>query len=114
MKNFKLAIIAFLLFTGINSVHAQDADNKWALSFGINAVDFNSGGLSDIGNMVNDYLGTRDWNVLPAISTVTVSRYTNYGISVRLAGSLNKIDKGAGTPTEVNGLSFFSLDAAAI
>lgn len=114
MKNFKIAVVAFLMFAGVTSVQAQDEDNKWALSFGINAVDFNSGGVSDIGNMVKDYLGTRDWNILPAISTISVSRYTNYGISVRVAGSLNKIDKGAGNPTDVDGLSFFALDAAAI
>ena len=62
--------------------------------------------------MVKDYLGTSDWNMLPAISTISVSRYTNYGISVRVAGSLNKIDKGAAGDTD--GLSFFALDAAAV
>ena len=114
MKKIKIAMLAFVMFAGIGSVQAQDEDNKWALSFGINAVDFNKGGLNDIGAMVKDYLGTGDWNVLPAISTISVSRYTNYGLSVRVGGSLNKIDKGAGSKEEVDGLSFFSLEAAAV
>lgn len=105
-------MLAFLMFAGVTSVQAQDEDNKWALSFGINAVDFNNGGFNDIGGMIKDYLGTSDWNVLPAISTVSVSRYMNYGLSVKVSGSLNKIDK---VPSgNVDGLSFFALDAAAI
>ena len=107
-------MLAFLMFAGVTSVQAQDEDNKWALSFGINAVDFNKGGLNDIGRMIEDYISTSDWNVLPAISTVSVSRYMNYGLSVRVSGSLNKIDKGAGSLADVDGLSFFSLEAAAL
>ncbi|MDG2280741.1 MAG: OmpA family protein, partial [Flavicella sp.] len=90
MKKFKITMLAFLMFAGVTSVQAQDEDNKWALSFGINAVDFNRGDLNDIGAMIGDYVGTSDWNVLPAISTVSVSRYTNYGLSVKVSGSLNK------------------------
>ena len=49
MKNLKIAIFAFLLVAGINTTQAQDEDNLWALSFGVNIVDVNEGGLSDIG-----------------------------------------------------------------
>lgn len=111
MKTIKLCIICAILFS-VNLVQAQDENNKWALSFGINAVDINKGGFNDFGNMVKDYLGTSDWNVIPAISTVSVSRYMNYGLSVKVAGSLNKIDKVSGG--DVDGLSFFALDAAAV
>jgi len=97
-------MLAVVLFAGVTSVQAQDEDNKWALSFGIHAVDFNNGGLNDIGGMIEDYISTSDWNVLPAISTVSVSRYMNYGLSVRVSGSL----------ADVDGLSFFSLEAAAL
>lgn len=112
MKKFKIAMLAFVMFVGVTSVQAQDEDNKWALSFGINAVDISTAGLTDVGGMIKDYLGTSDWNVLPAISTVSVSRYMNYGLSVKVSGSLNKIDKGP--QGDVDGLSFFALDAAAV
>lgn len=111
MKTIKLSIIFALMFA-INIGNAQDEDNKWAIGFGINAVDINKGGFNDIGNMVKDYLGTSDWNVLPAVSTVSVSRYMNYGLSVKVAGSLNKIDKAPNG--NVDGVSFFALDAAAL
>jgi len=112
MKNFKIAIVAFLMFAGVTSVQAQDEDNLWALSFGINAVDVNQKGFTDIEKAVKDYLGTSDWNTLPAISTISVSRYMNYGLSVEVSGSLNKIDKAPSG--DVKGLSFFSLDASAV
>jgi hypothetical protein len=115
MKNFKTVIVAFLLFTGVNSIQAQNEDNKWALSFGVNAVDFNNAGLSDVVGTVKDYLGVSDWNTIPAISTISVSRYTNYGLSVRLSGSLNKIDSGATGPIgSVDGSSFFAFNVAAV
>ena len=112
MKNLKIAIFAFLLVAGINTTQAQDEDNLWALSFGVNIVDVNEGGLSDIGGMVSDFLGTGDWNAIPAISTISVSRYMNYGLSVGITGSLNKIDTAV-TEDDVNGLSFFALNVAA-
>lgn len=112
MKKIKLSIICALLFA-FNLVQAQDEDNKWAIGFGINAVDINNGGFNDIGNLVKDYLGTSDWNAIPAISTISVSRYLNYGLSVKVMGSLNKIDT-AQALDDVDGLSFFGLNAAAV
>jgi outer membrane protein OmpA-like peptidoglycan-associated protein len=106
MIKIKLSIICFLLFS-LNLVQAQDQENKWALSFGVNAVDINNGGLNEIGAMVKDYLVPNDWNILPAISTVSVSRYMNYGLSVKVTGSLNKISKA-------DDQSFFALNAAAV
>ena len=113
MKKLKIAIMACLLFAGVSSVQAQDEDNLWAISFGVNAVDINNGGFSDFGHLAKDYIGVSDWNILPAISTISVSRYMNYGLSVKLMGSLNKIDQ-ADTAGEVDGLSFFAINAAAV
>ena len=113
MKKRKITILAFLLFAGVNSINAQDKDNKWALSFGVNAVDASTAGLSDIGAMASDYFSTDDWNVLPAISTIAVSRYMNYGLSVKVSGSLNKIQY-VREKNDSEGLSFSSVDAAAV
>lgn len=109
MKNLKIAIFAFLLFAGANSIQAQDEENKWALSFGVNMVDVANGGL---GSNIKDYLGTKDWNIIPAVSKLDVSRYMNHGLSVQLSASLNKIDQAADAG-EVNGLSFFAISASA-
>ena len=111
MNKIKIFTLVFLCVLS-TKINAQDEDNKWALAIGVNAVDINKGGLNDIGRMIEDYISTSDWNVLPAISTVSVARYMNYGLSVKLAGSLNKIDKAPGG--DVDGLSFFALDAAAV
>ena len=46
---------------------------------------------------------------------VSVTRYLNDGFSVRLLGSLNRIDKELGVNNTLqNPLSFFALDAAAL
>ena len=39
MKQVKLAMLALFMFAGFSSVNAQDANNPWAISFGLNAVD---------------------------------------------------------------------------
>ncbi len=109
MKNLKRAFIAALLFVGIGNINAQDADNVWMLNLGVNAVDFSSAGPSDIGGMFEDYFDADDWNVIPAISRISVSRYIDKGFSAELAGSLNKITKTPGVGAEDFG--YFSIDA---
>ena len=111
MKKLKIAVMALMLFAGVSNVKAQDADNLWALSFGVNMVDINNGGFSDIGGMVKDYLGLSDLNTIPAVSHLSVTRYLNNGFNVELGAALNKIDQAA-LAGEVDGLSFFSIDAA--
>ena len=91
-EKFKIAIFVFLLLAGVDTIQAQDEENKWVLGFGINIVDLNNGGFSDIGELFKDYAGSGDWNTIPAISTISVSRYMNYGLSVGIAGSLNKVE----------------------
>jgi OOP family OmpA-OmpF porin len=72
-----------------SNVNAQDRNNPWALSFGVNTIDFYNG--SDFGNKMKDFLGTSDWNVLPSISRISAEKYLEKGFSLQLAGSLNKI-----------------------
>jgi OOP family OmpA-OmpF porin len=89
MKQLKIAVIALFMFALGSNVNAQDQNNPWALSFGVNTVDFYNG--SDFGDQMKDLLGNSDWNVLPNISRISAEKYLEKGFSLQLAGSLNKI-----------------------
>ena len=116
MKHLKVAFLALLLVTGFSNVNAQDEDNPWAVSFGVNAVDFyptNAPGmLTEAGNSTgwfDEYFNADDhWNIVPAISRLTVARHLADGFSFEVAGSFNKISKIG--DMEVNDYSFWALD----
>jgi len=112
MKQLKIAAIAFFALLTLNGVKAQDADNPWAIKFGVNTVDFIQD-ANDFGDHVNDYLGfDEDWNILPAISNLTVERYLNDHFSLQLGGSINKIDNYDMTPGTLDGEFYWSLNGA--
>jgi len=43
MKNIKLAVIALFTLVSTYNVNAQDSNNPWAISIGVNAVDVRGG-----------------------------------------------------------------------
>ena len=90
MKRLKLAVIALFMVAGISNVNAQDENNPWAVSFGVNVVDFYNG--NNFTNQVKDLLGNKDWNILPSISRISGEKYLDKGFSLQLAGSMNKIE----------------------
>lgn len=110
MKHLKVALLALLLITGFSNVNAQDENNPWAIGFGVNAVDFyptNSGDLP--GKWYDEFANADDhYNILPAISKLTVGRYLAAGFSLELGGTLNKIEKIG--DFEADDLSFFAVD----
>ena len=89
MKHLRKVLFVVALFAGF-SMNAQDENNPWAISFGVNSVDFYTNGAS-VGNQVKDLLGSSDWNILPSISRISAEKYLEKGFSLQLAGSLNKI-----------------------
>ena len=89
MKNIKLAIIALFTLVSTYNVNAQDSNNPWAISIGVNAVDVRDGG--DFSGMLKDHLKTQDWNFLPTISRITAERFLEDGFTLQLAGSMNRI-----------------------
>ena len=89
MKQLKIAVIALFTLALGSNVNAQDQNNPWAVSFGVNTIDFYNG--SDFGDQMKDLLGSKDWNVLPSISRISAEKYLDKGFSLQLAGSLNKI-----------------------
>ena len=111
MKNLGKILVAFLLIVGLSNVNAQDRDNPWLVGFGVNAIDAfptNSdkpyaGGWFDSFYDVGDH-----WNILPSISTITVSRHVGDGFSLGVRGSLNRIDKLG--DFEADELSHYAID----
>jgi len=96
MKHLNKIIIAVVLFAGLNT-QAQDSNNPWAVSFGVNALDTKTsagGGKNWLdGHLSQPYKIKDNWNVLPTISYVGVTRYLGDNFSVGISGSLNKVSK---------------------
>ncbi|TFG78911.1 MAG: OmpA family protein [Flavobacteriales bacterium] len=107
MKHLSKLLIAALLIVGYNSIQAQDMNNPWQVSFGVNAIDtYPTGDGSSFGNEffnVNDH-----WNILPSISYIGLSKYVGSGFSVGARGSLNKINKLG--DVKVDDLSHYAID----
>ncbi|QLE00969.1 OmpA family protein [Galbibacter sp. BG1] len=112
MKHLSKLLVAAFLFVGISNMNAQDQNNPWQISFGVNAVDAyptNSDRPYASEAWFDEYFNASDhWNILPSISYVGVSKYVGSGISVGVRGSLNKIDKLG--DTEVDDWSYYGVD----
>ena len=89
MKNIKLAVIALFTLVATYNVNAQDSNNPWAISIGVNVVDVR--GSDDFTSVIEDHLGTSDWNLIPTISRITAERFLEDGFTLQLAGSMNRI-----------------------
>ncbi|MFP9113127.1 OmpA family protein [Flavobacterium sp. RHBU_3] len=93
MKHLNKLFVAALLATGLTA-QAQNEDNPWALSFGVNAVSNRFGASSEFGDQFTHFFKTDEsWNVLPSVSYLNVSRYIGSGFAFGVTGSVNKIDK---------------------
>ncbi|MFK7812388.1 MAG: OmpA family protein [Maribacter sp.] len=107
MKHLSKLMAVALLLVGFGSIQAQDENNPWQVSFGVNAIDvYPTGDVSSFGNQLfnaNDH-----WNILPSISYIGVSKSVGDGFAVGVRGSLNKISKLG--DTRVDDLSHYALD----
>ena len=113
MKHLSKLLVVALVFVGFNSIQAQDENNPWQVTIGVNAIDayptndennpFSSTTLFDEYFNVSDH-----WNILPSVSYVGVSKYVGDGFSVGARGSLNRIEKMG--DTSVDDLSYYALD----
>ncbi|EZH75079.1 cell envelope biogenesis protein OmpA [Aquimarina atlantica] len=118
MKHLSRFLVASLLVLGFSTANAQDENNPWAVSIGINAVDiFPTGGdLTSQGEIFDEYFNASDhWNILPSVSKLSVGRYIGDGFSFTAAGSVNKIENWGENPTtgedlKVDDLSYYALD----
>ncbi len=121
MKNLNKIIVALLMFLGLNS-QAQDSNNPWAITFGVNAVDTRTS-AGERNKLINNHLDEawkvkENWNIIPSVSFLQVGRSIGDNFSVVFGGSVNKITKlvnpiGNNQVTVVNpgDLAFYAVDA---
>ncbi len=102
MKQLSRLLVVGLLILGLNNIQAQDENNPWQFSLGVNAIDVyptNADAASflpnyETGALFDEYFNANDhWNIIPSISYLSVSRYVGDGFSVGVRGSLNRIEK---------------------
>ncbi|WP_395052656.1 OmpA family protein [Flavobacterium sp.] len=104
MKHLNKVLVTLLMFAGLSS-QAQDSNNKWAISFGANAVD---GGrvsaASKIEDQFSQYFDAKAyWSIIPSVSALSVSRYVGDNFSFGVTGSVNKINKIVGERLTIPG-----------
>ena len=94
MKNLNKLFASLLLVAGL-AAQAQDSDNKWAISFGANAVDgARVSAASKVEDQFSQYFNAKEyWNIIPSVSYLNVSRYIGKNFSFGVTGSVNKINK---------------------
>ncbi|MDX1277319.1 OmpA family protein [Oceanihabitans sediminis] len=117
MKNLSRLLFAMLLVLGFSNTHAQDENNPWAMSFGVNAVDlYPVGEDTPQGDYFDEFFNVGDhWNILPSLSSISVSKYINDGFSFGVGGSINRIEKigqiGKDIPSlRVEEMSYYAVD----
>ncbi len=118
MKHLSRFLVASILVLGLSTANAQDENNPWAVSIGINAVDiFPTGGdLITQGEIFDEFFNASDhWNILPSVSRLSVGRYIGDGFTFTVAGSVNKIENAGelpdGTNVSVDDISYYAADA---
>ena len=97
MKHLNKLFIAVMMVMALSS-HAQNDNNPWALSFGVNAVDTRTSAAGGGKNWLDHHFSqmfnvSENWNILPSVSYLSVARSVGDNFSVGLQGSINKIDK---------------------
>ena len=105
----RLLLVALLVFS-FSNVNAQDDNNPWQISFGVNAVDFYPVGEdAPLGDYFDEFFNASDhWNILPSLSTITVSKYLNDNFSFAVGGSINRVDRFG--DDSLDDLSYFAVD----
>jgi OmpA-OmpF porin, OOP family len=117
MKQLSRLLVVGLLVFGLNNIQAQDENNPWQISFGVNAIDVYPTGDEDAlmnfgfetGSFGSEYFNLNDhWNILPSISYVAVTKSVGDKFSVGARGSLNRISKLGDVDAE--DLSHYAVD----
>ena len=85
-----------MMAVGVSS-QAQDSNNPIAISFGVNAIDTKTsagGGKGWADRHFSQAFDVKEnWNILPSVSYLSVSKYVGDNFSFGVAGSVNKVSK---------------------
>ena len=96
MKHFNKIVVAIMMVLGLNS-NAQDSNNPWAISFGVNAIDTKTsagGGHNWLDRHFSQPFAVKDnWNVIPTISYIGVSKYIGDNFSFGVSASTAVVSK---------------------
>ena len=96
MKNLNKILVAVMMILSLSS-NAQDSNNPWAFSFGVNALDTRTdagGGRNWLDRHFSQPFAVKDnWNILPAVTYIGVSKYVGDNFSFGVSGTFNKINK---------------------
>jgi outer membrane protein OmpA-like peptidoglycan-associated protein len=93
MKHLNKLFVALVMLAGFSS-QAQDSNNPWAISFGANAVDTRVSAASSLEDQFSQFFNAKDnWNILPSVSFVNVSKYVGNNFSFGVTGSVNRITR---------------------
>jgi len=92
MKHLNKLFVAMLMLAGLSS-QAQDDRNPWAISFGANVVDTRVSAASKLEDQLSQYFNTVNWNVLPSISYLNLTKYVGNNFSFGVTASVNKINR---------------------
>jgi outer membrane protein OmpA-like peptidoglycan-associated protein/outer membrane protein W len=90
---------------------AQNEDNSWQLTVGLNAVDvFPVGEAAPQGELFSEFFKVSEhWNIMPSLSTLSLSKYIGNNMSLGLTGSINRIEKWG--DANVDDLMYYGIDA---
>ena len=110
MKNLSRLFFVAVLIASFSTSNAQDKNNPWAITIGANAVDFYPVGEdAPQGEYFDQFFNTKDhWNILPSLSTISVSKYLTDGFTFTAKGSINRIENFG--DASVDDLTYYGLD----
>lgn len=110
MKNLSRLLFVTVLLISFSTTNAQDRNNPWAVGIGTNAVDaYPVGENAPQGDYFDEFFNATDhWNIMPSLSTLSISRYLSDGFIFTATGSINKIEKFG--DSSVNDLTYYGVD----
>ena len=110
MKNLSRLFFVAVLIASFSTSNAQDNNNPWGITIGANAVDlFPVGEDAPQGGYFDEYFNVGEhWNIIPSLSTISVSKYLSDGFTLTGTGSINKIENFGDVGVE--DLTYYGID----
>lgn len=110
MKNMYKILVAVVVFLGATVTNAQNDENRWSISVGINAIDLYPVGeeAQGLGGYFDQFFNVDHYNILTAPTRFELGYYVGDGIVATAAASVNNIDTVG--DNRIASLTYYSLD----